>query len=75
MGTQTTNIVPDLDASIFKINSELTGLHDRLESLEQNCLEVINSHRLSMTLPSPTEEDPVQSTATWPGANPSYPSY
>ena len=73
-GTQTTNIVPDLDATIFKINSELTSLHDRLESMEQNHLEVINSHRLSTTLPCPTEEDPVQSTATWPGANPSYPS-
>ena len=70
-GTQTTNIVPDLDATIFKINSELSSLHDRLESMEQERLEEINAHRMSTTMPSPTQEDPAQ----WPGANPTYPSY
>ena len=74
-GTQTTNIVPDLDATIFKINSELSSLHDRLESMEQERLEEINAHRMSTTMPSPTQEDPAQSKATWPGANPTYPSY
>ena len=64
--------MPDLDATIFKINSELSSLHDRLESMEQNRLEEINSHRLSTTLASRTQEDPVQSKATWPGANPTY---
>ena len=33
-GTQTSNIVPNLDASIFKISSELTSLQDRMEILE-----------------------------------------
>ena len=70
-GTQTTNIVPDLDATIIKINSELSSLHDRLESMEQERLEEINAHRMSTTMPSPTQEDPAQ----WPGANPTYPSY
>ena len=70
-GTQTSNIVPDLDATIFKINSELSSLHDRLESMEQERLEEINAHRMSTTMPSPTQEDPAQ----WPGANPTYPSY
>ena len=70
-GTQTSNIVPDLDATILKINSELTNLHDRLESMEQERLEEINAHRMSTTMPSPTQEDPAQ----WPGANPTYPSY
>ena len=74
-GTQTTNIVPDLDATIFKINSELSSLHDRLESMEQERLEEINAHRMSTTMPSPTQEDPAQSKSTWPGANPSYPSF
>ena len=74
-GTQTTNIVPDLDATIIKINSELSSLHDRLESMEQERLEEINAHRMSTTMPSPTQEDPAQSKATWPGANPTYPSY
>ena len=73
--TQTTSIVPDLDATIFKINSKLSSLHDRLVSMEQERLEEINSHRLSTSLASPTQEDPVQSKATWPGANPIYPSY
>ena len=73
--TQTTSIVPDLDATIFKINSKLSSLHDRLESMEQERLEEINSHRFSTSLASPTQEDPVQSKATWPGANPIYPSY
>ena len=67
--------MPDLDASIFKITSELTSLHDRLESLEQNRLEMINSYRLATTLPRSTDEDPAQEKATWPGANPSYPSF
>ena len=71
-GTQTTNIVPDLDATIFKINSELSSLH---ESMEQERLEEINAHRMSTTMPSPTQEDPAQSKSTWPGANPSYPSF
>ena len=31
-GTQTSNIVPDLDATILKINSELTNLHGRRPS-------------------------------------------
>ena len=70
-GTQTSNIVPDLDATIYKINSELSSLHDRLESMEQERLEEINAHRMSTTMPSPTQEDPAQ----WPGANPTYPSY
>ena len=70
-GTQTSNIVPDLDATIFKINSELSSLHDRLESMEQERLEEINAHRMSTTMPSPTQEDPAQ----WPGTNPTYPSY
>ena len=70
-GTQTTNIVPDLDATIFKINSELSSLHDRLESMEQERLEEINAHRMSTSMPNPTQEDPAQ----WPGANPTYPSY
>ena len=70
-GTQTSNIVPDLDATIFKINSELTNLHDRLESMEQERLEEINAHRMSTSMPNPTQEDPAQ----WPGANPTYPSY
>ena len=74
-GTQTTNIVPDLDATIIKINSELSSLHDRLESMEQERLEEINAHRMSTTMPSPTQEDPAQSKATWPGANPIYPSF
>ena len=74
-GTQTTNIVPDLDATIIKINSELSSLHDRLESMEQERLEEINAHRMSTAMPNPTEEDPAQSTATWPGANPTYPSF
>ena len=74
-GTQTTNIVPDLDATIIKINSELSSLHDRLESMEQERLEEINAHRMSTTMPSPTQEDPAQSKATWPGANPTYPSF
>ena len=74
-GTQTSNIVPDLDATIIKINSELSSLHDRLESMEQERLEEINAHRMSTTMPSPTQEDPAQSKATWPGANPTYPSY
>ena len=73
--TQTTNIVPDLDATIFKINSELSSLHDRLESMEQERLEEINAHRMSTTMPSPTQEDPAQSKATWPGANPTYSSF
>lgn len=73
--TQTTNIVPDLDATIIKINSELSNLQDRLESMEQERLEKINAHRMSMAMPNPTEEDPAQSTATWPGANPTYPSF
>ena len=30
-GTQTSNIVPDLDTSIYKITSELTSLQDRME--------------------------------------------
>ena len=46
--------VPDLDATIFKINSELSSLHDRLESMEQERLEEINAHRMSTTMPSPT---------------------
>ena len=70
-GTQTSNIVPDLDATILKINSELTNLHDRLESMEQERLEEINAHRMSSAMPNPTQEDPAQ----WPGANPTYPSY
>ena len=70
-GTQTSNIVPDLDATILKINSELTNLHDRLESMEQERLEEINAHRMSTAMPNPTQEDPAQ----WPGANPTYPSY
>ena len=74
-GTQTSNIVPDLDATIFKINSELSSLHDRLESMEQERLEEINAHRMSTTMPSPTQEVPAQSETTWPGANPTYPSY
>ena len=74
-GTQTTNIVPDLDATIIKINSELSSLHDRLESMEQERLEEINAHRMSTTMPSPTQEVPAQSETTWPGANPTYPSY
>ena len=74
-GTQTSNIVPDLDATILKINSELTNLHDRLESMEQERLEEINAHRMSTTMPSPTQEDPAQSKTTWPGANPTYTSY
>ena len=74
-GTQTSNIVPDLDATIIKINSELSSLHDRLESMEQERLEEINAHRMSTTMPSPTQEDPAQSKATWPGANPTYPSF
>ena len=74
-GTQTSNIVPDLDATIYKINSELSSLHDRLESMEQERLEEINAHRMSTTMPSPTQEDPAQSKSTWPGANPSYPSF
>ena len=74
-GTQTTNIVPDLDATIFKINSELSSLHDRLESMEQERLEEINAHRMSTTMPSPTQEVPAQSETTWPGANPTYLSY
>ena len=73
--TQTTNIVPDLDATIIKINSELSSLHDRLESMEQEHLEEINAHRMSTTMPSPTQEVPAQSETTWPGANPTYPSY
>ena len=73
--TQTTNIVPDLDATIIKINSELSNLQDRLESMEQERLEKINAHRMSTAMPNPTEEDPAQSTATWPGANPTYPSF
>ena len=40
-GTQTTNIVPDLDATILKINVDLTNLQDRLESMEQQRLEEI----------------------------------
>ena len=74
-GTQTTNIVPDLDATIIKINSELSNLQDRLESMEQERLEKINAHRMSTAMPNPTEEDPAQSKATWPGANPTYPSF
>ena len=74
-GTQTTNIVPDLEATIFKINSELSTLQDRLEFMEQDRLEEINARRMSTTLPSPTQEDPAQSEAAWPGANPTYPSY
>ena len=74
-GTQTTNIVPDLDATIIKINSELSSLHDRLESTEQERLEEINAHRMSTAMPNPTQEDPAQSKATWPGANPTYPSF
>ena len=74
-GTQTTNIVPDLDATIIKINSELSSLHDRLESMEQERLEEINAHRMSTAMPNPTQEDPAQSKATWPGANPTYPSF
>ena len=70
-GTQTSNIVPDLDATILKINSELTNLHDRLETMEQERLEEINAHRMSSAMPNPTQEDPAQ----WPGANPTYPSY
>ena len=70
-GTQTSNIVPDLDATILKINSELTNLHDRLESMEQERLEEINAHRMSSAMPNPTQEHPAQ----WPGANPTYPSY
>ena len=54
-GTQTSNIVPDLDATIFKINSELSSLHDRLESMEQERLEEINAHRMSTTMPNPTQ--------------------
>ena len=73
--TQTTNIVPDLDATIIKINSELSSLHDRLESMEQERLEEINAHRMSTAMPNPTQEDPAQSKATWPGANPTYPSF
>ena len=74
-GTQTTNIVPDLEATIFKINSELSTLHDRLEFMEQERLEEINARRMSTTLPSPTQEDPAQNEAAWPGATPTYPSY
>ena len=74
-GTQTSNIVPDLDATILKINSELTNLHDRLESMEQERLEETNAHRMSTAMPNPTQEDPAQSKATWPGANPTYPSF
>ena len=70
-GTQTSNIVPDLDATILKINSELTNLHDRLESMEQERLEETNAHRMSTAMPNPTQEDP----ALWPEANPTYPSY
>ena len=73
--TQTTNIVPDLDATIIKINSELSNLQDRLESMEQERLEKINAHRMSTAMPNPTQEDPAQSKATWPGANPTYPSF
>ena len=74
-GTQTTNIVPDLNATILKINLELTNLHDCLESMEQQRQEEITSHWMSATLPSPPQEDSDQSKATWPGANPTYPSY
>ena len=70
-GTQTSNIVPDLDATILKINSELTNLHGRLETMEQERLEDINAHRMSSAMPNPTQEDSTQ----WPGANPTYPSY
>ena len=70
-GTQTSNIVPDLDATILKINSELTNLHGRLETMEQERLEDINAHRMSSAMPNPTQEHPAQ----WPGANPTYPSY
>ena len=48
--TQTTNIVPDLDATIIKINSELSNLQDRLESMEQERLEKINAHRMSTAM-------------------------
>ena len=60
---------------IYKINSELSSLHDCLESMEQERLEEINAHRVSTTMPSPTQEDPAQSKATWQGANPPYPSF
>ena len=81
-GTQTSYIVPNLDASIFKISSELTSLQDRMEILEQNRLQTINSFRMGSTLhnpnekvPAQTEDDPAQEKISWPGAHPLYPSY
>ena len=79
---QTSNIVPDLDASIYKITFELTSLQDRMEFLEKNRLQMVNSYRLGTTLHSPneevpaqTEEDPAQKKTSWPSANPLYPSF
>ena len=70
-----------MDASIYRISSELSSLQDRMELLEQNWLQSINTLRTGSALHNQNEkvsaqtEDPNQEKTSWPGAHPSYPSY
>ena len=79
-GSQTDNLLLNLEESINRLSSEMSTLQDRLEYLEQERLESVTSHRLQSPLPSKTEyrtaeaEDPIHAQYTWSGASAKYPA-
>ena len=59
-GTQTDNLLFNIDDTINRLYQELSTHQQRLDSIEQNRLEMVNFNRLLSFLPKPTlpkEED------------------